>query len=87
MLHIINQPAALENCLRFAKPGQAILFIENGVLAVLAGKLSTDYILYALKPDLIARGITDNLPSNIQLIDYDGFVDLVARYTPIQSWG
>ena len=42
--------------------------------------------LYALKPDLDARGIK-NTPDFVKQVGYDGFVDLVAdKYEKIYSW-
>ena len=43
--------------------------------------------VYALQPDLEARGMaTDKVINGIQLVDYSGFVDLVADKGPVQAW-
>lgn len=98
MLHIINQSpfatTTLASCLRVATPGHAILFIEDGVLAVLKNTEHSSLVLnaaqnlsfYALKPDIEARGLNDKILEQIQLIDYQGFVELTVKYNPIQSW-
>jgi tRNA 2-thiouridine synthesizing protein B len=99
MLHIINRSPsssdALVSCLQKTLPGQAILLIEDGVLAavinspwsaLLLAKLSTTY-WYALSADLRARGIAENtILAGIKILDYAGFVDLTVQYHPIQSW-
>jgi tRNA 2-thiouridine synthesizing protein B len=43
--------------------------------------------IYALKPDLEARGIaSEELLEGVQEIDYEGFVDLVVHYPLSHSW-
>lgn len=88
MLHIINQSNNLDNCLKLISGGHAVLLIEDGVLAVLSNTAELSKIdeVYVLEEDLIARGIRDKVPANMRVIDYDGFVDLVMHYHPVQSW-
>lgn len=83
MLHIINKADLLNSCLRVAQSDDAILLIEDGVLAAIQSlKLKT----YALESDLIARGLLTSIAPEVQIIDYAGFVDLTVQYHPIQSW-
>jgi len=42
--------------------------------------------VYALAPDLEARGMKDAAIDGIELVDYGGFVDLVAGHKAVQSW-
>ncbi len=42
--------------------------------------------VYALKPDLEARGMHDAVIDGVKLVDYGGFVDLVAEHHAVQSW-
>jgi len=43
--------------------------------------------VYALGPDLKARGISeDRLISGIQVVGYDGFVELASGNDKVQSW-
>ncbi|QKO21210.1 sulfurtransferase complex subunit TusB [Rhodoferax sp. BAB1] len=98
MLHIVNKsPTAarsLESCLRMALPGQAVLLIEDGVYAATTGSSSEAQLraaagkvkLYALKPDLDARGMSARALDNVTLVDYGGFVDLVAEHGTPNSW-
>ena len=47
----------------------------------------TNIKLYVLGPDLKARGLDKNsLITNIEIIDYKGFVKLVAENEKIQNW-
>ena len=98
MLHIVNKSPTdtpnLQSCLRMAQPGHAVLLIEDGVYAAtsaqadacgLAGAL-TSLRVYALQPDLDARGMGSRLLPGVTPIDYGGFVDLVTEHTNNQSW-
>jgi len=98
MLHTINKSPfdknSLDSCLRTAKKGSAILFIEDGVYATTNGTAVADKLkqamgemtVYALEPDLKARGIADKVMDGIKLVDYAGFVDLVAEHDKVQAW-
>ncbi len=99
ILHIVNKSPfeknSLDTCLRLAKQGSAILLIEDGIYAAqkntavgdkLAAAAAT-HSLYALAPDLDARGIDKNeLIDGISLVDYEGFVQLTTETSRVQSW-
>ncbi len=42
--------------------------------------------VYALRADLEARGMADRVMDGVSLVDYGGFVDLVAEHPNCQSW-
>jgi tRNA 2-thiouridine synthesizing protein B len=98
MLHIVNkspfQTRSLESCLRMAQPGHAVLLIEDGVYAATAGSQMEASVrdagakvrLFALRPDMDARGVTTKALDGVTLVDYAGFVDLVAEYPATHSW-
>lgn len=99
MLHLINKSPfernALDSCLRLARSGSSILLIEDGVYAALAnaahaGKIigrMDDFSFYVLGPDVAARGLSDApLIEGIDVVDYEGFVDMVAEHDATQSW-
>ena len=98
MLHIVNkspfEKRALESCLRLAQPGNALLLIEDAVYAAVHGNALEPRIrdvarrvaIYALAPDLEARGMKDAAIDAVELVDYAGFVDLVAAHETVQSW-
>ncbi len=97
MLNIINKSpldrGSLDSCLQAAEPG-AILLIEDGVYAATRGSAGEarlkaaagKFKLFVLGPDMEARGIADRAMDGITLVDYAGFVDLVAEYNTCQSW-
>ncbi|MHB1247029.1 MAG: sulfurtransferase complex subunit TusB [Sulfuriferula sp.] len=86
----------LSSCLRVVCKGGgvALLLIEDGVYA--ATKNSTagnavrsvisDIQVYALWPDVEARGIQDRVLEGVKMVDYGGFVDLVVEHSNVQSW-
>lgn len=98
MLHIVNkspfQSTSLQSCLRMAKPGSAVLLIEDGIFAAAAGTSAEALVrqaangvkFYALQPDVDARGVTGKVMDGITLVDYSGFVDLTLEYSTSQSW-
>lgn len=98
MLHIVNKSPseknALESCLRVAKKGSTILLIEDGVYGATKGTAAegrlkaamADVQVYALWPDLEARGMQDTVIDGVKQVDYLGFVDLVADNKNVQSW-
>ena len=98
MLHIVNKSpldkTSLDSCLATAQPGAAVLLIEDGVYAATRGSTAEGKLreamarikVYALKPDIDARGMADRVMNGVTLVDYGGFVDLVAEHPNCQSW-
>ena len=99
MLHTVNKSPldrnVLDSCLRLAAKGSAILLIEDGVYGALAGgeaakKIGSrmgDFKFYALGPDLAARGLSETpLIDGMEVVDYEGFVDLAAESEAQQAW-
>jgi tRNA 2-thiouridine synthesizing protein B len=98
MLHTVNKSPfeknALESCLSHARDGSAVLLIEDGIYGALKGTTVSDTVkaamgrlhVYALWPDIEARGMQDRVIEGVKLIGYDGFVDLVVEHNTVQSW-
>ena len=100
MLHIVNkspfESTTLESCLRTATNGQGdvLLLIEDGVYAVTKNSVAGNMLHEAMKdvkvcvlwPDAEARGIQDRVLDGVKMVDYAGFVDLVAESDNVQSW-
>ena len=98
VLHIINkspfQNSSLESCLRVAQPASAVLLIEDGVYAATVGSATESRVrqacatlkVYALQPDMDARGVTGKLIEGVVLVDYGGFVDLTMDYPTSHAW-
>ncbi len=98
MLHTVNKSPfernTLKTCLAHAKPGSAVLLIEDGVYAALSGTAHSDMVtqamaqvsVYALGPDLDARGVANRVLNGIKVVDYAGFVDLAIEHPATQSW-
>lgn len=97
MLHIVNKSpfdtGSLASVLRVAnKAGGAVLLIEDGVYAATknsateAGLKAAGMPVYVLQPDADARGLQSRLMDGVNMVDYGGFVDLVAGHDNVQSW-
>jgi len=77
------------------KEGASVLLIEDGIYASLKGTSVSPTVesakkgvkFYVLGPDLDARGMKEsNLLEGMSVVDYGGFVDLVAEHDNLQSW-
>jgi tRNA 2-thiouridine synthesizing protein B len=98
MLHTVNKSPfernSFDSCLGHAKAGSSLLLIEDGIYAVIKGSAASGKLkeasgisVYALGPDLKARGIgEDQIIEGVTVVDYGGFVDLVTRHDSVQSW-
>ena len=93
MLHIVNKSpherASLSSALAHARPGHAVLLIEDAVIAATTGSPAAapeGVALYALGPDLQARGLAARVAPGVAVVDYAGFVELVAAHPRVQSW-
>ena len=99
LLHTVNKSPferdSYSSCLRLAKPGSAILLIEDGIYAAIAGTsveaetrgAMGRFRFYVLEPDLMARGMDrERVIAGIEVIDYDDFVDLAVSHDNVQAW-
>ena len=99
MLHTINkspfEKSSLDSCLRVIQAESTLLLLEDAVYAAVEGTtvaeklraVSTQCAIYALAPDLKARGLDPaTCIDAIQLVDYGGFVDLAAGHDSVQAW-
>ena len=97
ILHTVNKSpldrTTLQSCLNLAVKGASVLLIEDGVYAATTGTSAADKIKNAsgvtfavLGPDLQARGLEGKLADGIKVVDYEGFVNLVAESDSVQSW-
>ncbi len=98
-LHTVNKSPldrnALESAVNHATKGSAVLLIEDGIYGAMKGtsksSLITDAIgdvtFFVMGPDLKARGIDESkVIDGVKVVDYKGFVDLVAEHDATQSW-
>ena len=98
MLHIVNKSPYernnLASCLAHAQKGGAVLLIEDAVYAATQGNAAEAQVkkamqtlpVYALGPDLEARGVQGNVIDGVKVVDFGGFVDLVVEHRTSQSW-
>lgn len=92
-LHLVNQsPArtdALDACLSVMRAGDALLLLEDGVLAALGAHLDTcpaEIRIQVLGADADARGITARLSGRCERVDYAGFVAACTAHDRVVSW-
>ncbi|HEI8868959.1 TPA: sulfurtransferase complex subunit TusB [Serratia odorifera] len=78
--------------LRLISSGDALLLLQDGVLAALAGSAPLDLLLnapislYALEDDLSARGLSGYISHNVTVIGYNQFVELTEKHRSQMAW-
>jgi len=98
-LHTVNKSpferSAFVSALNHLRPGDALLMMEDGVVGARKGSAFAGLIenaakscsVYVLGPDLAARGMGEtDMIAGAKLVDYGGFVDLVATHDRTQAW-
>jgi tRNA 2-thiouridine synthesizing protein B len=98
-LHIVNKSPfernALKSCIAHLGASDAVLLIEDAVVAAKVGSQVAPLVqealkkgpVYVLGADLAARAIkNDDVIAGLKLVDYRGFVDLAAEHKCSQSW-
>jgi len=73
-----------------------LVLLHDGVIGISKNENTPDFLLqlleipinlYALKPDVLARGLNPNeVFEKIDLINYDQLVDLLVEYPITASW-
>ncbi len=98
-LHTVNKSPfernALQACVGHMMAGDAVLMIEDGVLGARKSPATSEMVktalesgsVYALASDLSARGVKpEDVIEGVKLVDYGGFVDLVAQHARTVAW-
>ena len=80
----------INSCLRLVCPGDGILFIQDGVYHCcppdLLGGVSQDNAQFALREDLLARGLLGKISERITPVGFGRFVELTVDYDKVISW-
>ena len=92
-LHTISKTPSsklLTSCLEAIAKDDGVLFLEDGVYYLWKNikdlTYTEQYEYYALKEDLLARGIEITSIKGVNLVDYPAFVDLCEKYEKIINW-
>ena len=92
-LHTVNKPPSsglFASCTKLLQPGDAVLFIEDGVYCGLDSALNDNEITsvryFSLKEDTEARGLNSAKITKAKLVNTLEFVKLCERYDKILSW-
>lgn len=99
VLHTINKSpfsfTILKSFVSVCGMNDGLLLLEDGVFGALDNAITNDEQLilkqknikiYALSPDVIARGIEKRISKHITLISYDDFVQLTLEHQNVHSW-
>ena len=98
-LHTVNKSPfernSLDTCVKHLAAGDTLLMIEDAVIGARKGSSMAALVETALKSgtvcvlggDLAARGISpEDMVPGMQVVDYGGFVDLVAGTDRTVAW-
>jgi len=91
-LHHSPHHCDLPALLRLLAEGDALLLLQDGVLAGVAGTAHLESLqnapisVYALQADIEARGLSDYYSSSISRVDYAQFVDLTVLHRQQLAW-
>jgi tRNA 2-thiouridine synthesizing protein B len=92
MLHIIKTQSAIADAMSYVSDNDAILLVEDAVYVSntehsgfthLSKSISQCFVLEA---DLNARGVVSFVNSNIQVVDFLGWVALTEQYQQSMTW-
>lgn len=87
-LHILNKSPEhprFEQCLGVLSPHDALLLIENGVVALASNALDARDNVFALTSDVSARGVSTDA-GVVTLMDYAGMVELTLQAQRVINW-
>ena len=82
----------LDSLLLLLQEGDDLLLLQDGVTAALAGsqmliKLSASpATLWVLEEDVGARGLDEQISTNVARLDYTGFVAMTAEHPQQVAW-
>lgn len=89
-LHILNKAPAhsrTRRCLAQLQNGDSLVLLENGAYAMsLVAGAATGCELFALQADVDARGLSQQRPDTMQLVDYPGLVALTVSHDRVINW-
>lgn len=93
-LHILNQSSGhsgtIENMIRTVTANDAVILIEDGVYTSLPPHsdsiIKCGVPVFVLDADVKARGLTDKVHPEFQIVDDHGFVNLCCQYSKTVSW-
>lgn len=96
MLHtVITSPfqtTALADCLRYSRPNDAILLLQDAVIAAIdennwcQALKKSGLKIYVLREDVLARGLNKKLTNDFEVVDYNGFVLLSTQCETQMKW-
>ncbi|CAD6510743.1 sulfurtransferase complex subunit TusB [Candidatus Profftia tarda] len=95
MLHTVTKSpnaADLKTLYAIASNNDAILLLQDGVLCglinteALTNLMYTSTFLFAIKVDVLARGLSNRISPNIVLLNYNEFVALSVLHKQQLSW-
>lgn len=92
MLHIVKHHRVLPQTLTYVDAEDPILLVEDGVYAALTEHpshitlIQNANIFYVLQADVKARGLEKLALTDVELVDFAGFVALTEDHEASMTW-
>lgn len=95
MLHTLSRSpwhCDIDSLMRMVREGDALLLIQDGVLAAVEGNCFVDILsnapisVSALKDDIDARGLAGQISTRIDVVSYTDFVNLAVQHAGQMNW-
>ena len=83
ILHTINKVSALGLCSDLIAEDDKVILLEDGVYL---GLQPLPFLVFAIRFDVDARGLSSRLAAQTKSIDYSDFVGLCAEADKVCSW-
>ncbi|MEB5974018.1 sulfurtransferase complex subunit TusB [Pantoea dispersa] len=81
-----------DSLLLLLQEGDDLLLLQDGVTAALTGSqkleqlLASPATLWVLEEDVMARGLTAQISTNVLRLNYTGFVTLTTKHSQQVAW-
>ena len=81
-----------DSLLLLLQEGDDLLLLQDGVTAALTGSqkleqlLASPATLWVLEEDVMARGLTAQISTNVSRLNYTGFVTLTTKHPQQVAW-
>lgn len=95
MLHTLSHSpwqCDIDAMVRMLRDGDALLLLQDGVLAAMAGSRYVEILtnapikVFALRDDIEARGLAAQISTTIDVVSYTDFVNLAIAHTGQMNW-
>ncbi|MFC5076371.1 Protein TusB [Vibrio thalassae] len=86
MLHIIKTETGYQQALSYLSQDDQLILVESACYLVTDKNVTLPSACFVLQPDLAARGLMSFASDLIQVVDFNGFVELTEQHVSSTTW-